>query len=46
MNRIRICGEIINRYEQYIELSNEELRRFRDYLNHIKKEEIKKLMII
>ncbi len=34
MNRIRICGENTNRYEQIIELTNEELQQFRNNLNH------------
>ena len=36
MNRVRICGEIFNRYEQTIELSDEELQEFRTNLNYIK----------
>jgi hypothetical protein len=33
MNRVRICGEIINRYEQIIELSDKELQEFRTNLD-------------
>lgn len=36
MNRIRICGQIINNYEQIIELSDKELIEFRKELNIVK----------
>ncbi len=37
MNRVRVCGEINNRYEQVVELSNEELQELRNDLNNTKK---------
>lgn len=36
MNRIRISGTVINRYEQVIELTNGELIKFRRWLNGVK----------
>lgn len=38
MNRIRICGKIINRHEQIIELSDDELQEFRNDLDCIKRD--------
>jgi hypothetical protein len=36
MNRVRICGEIINQYERVIVVSDEELQQLRSNLNHVK----------
>jgi hypothetical protein len=37
MNRIRIFGEVTHSYEQIVELSDEELREFRDKLDGLGK---------
>lgn len=39
MNRVRICGEITNRHDRTIEMSDEEFKKFRDELDRLKKQE-------
>lgn len=36
MNRVRICGEVLEKYEQIVELTDEELISFRNHLNYMK----------